>query len=169
MNSIKVTLKQLTDFTKGKDVVKAQRIQKLIEFVANHPTFHEKILDAEFKDRRFVKENGEVVKMDDNQAILDIILSGKEQYVTEDADKEWDLRISLYRSFTFEIGYRSKERIFTKKKKFRKLSDRYIAAHWIHEYMHVLRFTHDHKRTDRRPDSVPYLIGEIAEEILKSK
>lgn len=168
MKAIKVTFKQLTDFTKGKDVIKAQRVQKLIEFVANHPTFHEKILNADFEDRRFVKENGDVVKMDDNQKILDLILAGKEQHVKEGADNEWDLRVSLYRSLSFEVGHRSNERIFTKKRKFRKFTDRYIAAHWIHEYMHVLGFTHDFKRTDRRPDSIPYLVGEIAGEVLKS-
>ncbi len=168
MKPIKITLKQLTGFTKGKHVEKALRIQKLIEFVANNPTFHEKILNADFRDKRFVKENGEVLTIDNNQKILDIILAGKEQFVTEDADAEWDLRITLYRSVTFEVGHRSKERIFTKKRKFKKFSDRYIASHWIHEYMHVLGFTHDHDRTSRRPDSVPYLVGEIAEEILKS-
>ena len=151
------------------DIEKAERVRKLIQEVVNDEHFRNEVLRADFKDRRFVDENRNTTDIDDNEIILQKIISGKEQYTGEKEDFEWDLRITLYRSLTSEIGHRSRETIFTKKKKFRNMSERYIASHWIPEYMHVIGFTHDYNRTKIRPYSVPYLVGTIASNTLETK
>lgn len=169
MKKINIKKTSLINFNKKKDLNKAEIVRKLIEEVVNDEYFREEILKADFKDRRFIDENRNVIDINNNETILKKIISGQEQYTGEVEDFEWDLRITLYRSWTREIGYRSRENIFTKKSKFRKLNARFIAAHWIHEYMHVIGFTHDHKRTFKRPYSIPYLIGTIASNTLERK
>jgi len=169
MKKVKINFYELLNFTKRSDIEKANRVKLLIEEVVNNPKFRDEILKANFKDRRFRNEDQTIVTIDDNKEILNRLISGKEQFRDEDADYEWDFRISLYRSITGEVGKRKKESVLTKKKKFRQRSDRTIAAHWIHEYIHVIGFTHDFKRTEIRPHSVPYLVGSIAKEILKAE
>ena len=169
MRNIKIKFTQLINFKKSSDLKKAERIKFLIEDVANDPSFREKIVNADFKDRGFVEENGNRIEMKNNQDILEKIVGGKEQFSDNEKDFIWGLRVVLYRSITGEVGHRSRDTIFTKKRKFRKLDERYIASHWIHEYVHVIGFTHDFKKTEVRPFSVPYLVGSIALEILKSK
>ena len=169
MKEIKVKTNRLISFSRMSDIEKAERVRKLIQEVVNDEHFRNEVLRADFKDRRFVDENRNTTDIDDNEIILQKIISGKEQYTGEKEDFEWDLRITLYRSLTSEIGHRSRETIFTKKKKFRNMSERYIASHWIHEYMHVIGFTHDYNRTKIRPYSVPYLVGTIASNTLETK
>lgn len=169
MQKIKIKNNRLINFSRKKDLEKAEKIRKLIEEVVNDEHFRNEILKADFKDRRFIDENGVTSEITDNKIILQKIISGKEQYTGEKEDFEWDLRITLYRSLTSEIGHRSRETIFTKKRKFRNLSERFIASHWIHEYMHVIGFTHDYKKTKIRPYSIPYLIGTIASNTLETK
>ncbi len=169
MKKVKIKNNRLINFNKKTDLDKAEKIRKLIEEIINDGNFRDEVLNANFKDRRFIDVNGDISEINDNEIILDKIISGKEQYTNEEKDFEWDLRITLYRSITTEIGHRSKETIFTKKKKYRNLSERYIASHWIHEYMHVIGFTHDYKRTKIRPYSIPYLVGTIASNVLESK
>jgi len=169
MEKINVKFNQLLNFTKETDVKKAESVKLLITDVINTPEFRTRILNADFKDRRFIDERGEYSEINDNQEILNKIIAEKEQYTGETVDYEWDFNICLYRSLTGEVGHRKKETIFTKKRKFRNLSHRFIASHWIHEYTHVLGFTHDYKRTERRPYSVPYLISTIANTILEGK
>ena len=169
MQKIKVKNNRLINFSRKKDIEKAERVRKLIVEVINDEHFRTEILRADFKDRRYIDENRNTTEIKNNEIILQKIISGKEQYTGENEDFEWDLRITLYRSLTSEFGHRSRETIFTKKKKFRSMSERYIASHWIHEYMHVIGFTHDYKKTNIRPYSVPYLIGTIASNTLETK
>lgn len=169
MKKVKVKNNRLINFNRKRDLEKAERVRKLILEVINDEHFRSEILKADFKDRRYIDENRNTTEIIDNKIILQKIISGKEQYTGENEDFEWDLRITLYRSLTSEIGHRSRETIFTKKKKFRSMSERYIASHWIHEYMHVIGFTHDYKKTSIRPYSVPYLIGTIASNTLETK
>lgn len=169
MKKIKVVNNRLIGFNKKRDLDKAERVRKLIEEVINDRDFRNKVLKADFHDRRFIDDSGNTSEITDNSIILEKLISGKEQYTGEEKDYEWDLRITLYRSITSEIGHRSKETIFTKKKKYRNLNDRFIASHWIHEYLHVIGFTHDYDRTRRRPYSIPYLIGNLASDALESR
>lgn len=169
MKKVKVSIYQLVNFNRKSDRDKAGRVRLIIEKVVNDQAFREKILDAEFKDRRFLKVDGTIVNIDDNRKVLDMIIGGKEQYREEDADYEWDMSVALYRSLTREVGHRKRETIFTKKRKFRKATDEYVAAHWIHEYAHVIGFIHDFKNTEIRPFSIPYLIYDIAERMLNGK
>lgn len=169
MQKIEVKNNRLISFSRKSDLEKAERVRKLIEEVINDEHFRTEILNADFKDRRFVDENRNTTDINDNEIILQKIISGKEQYTGEKEDFEWDLRVTLYRSLTSEIGHRSRETIFTKKKKFRNMSERYIASHWIHEYIHVIGFTHDYKKTRIRPYSIPYLVGTIASDTLETR
>ena len=169
MQKIEIKTNRLICFNRKSDLEKAELIRKLIKEVVNDDHFREEVLKADFKDRRFVDEKGTVTEINNNEVILQKIISGKEQYTGETEDYEWDLRVTLYRSWTSEIGHRSRETIFTKKRKYRNLSARFIAAHWIHEYMHVIGFTHDFKKTKIRPYSIPYLIGTIAANTLETK
>lgn len=169
MPKVKLRFVQLINFTRQSDREKAEKIRHLIEETINDSEFQQKILNADFKDRRFTDEKNNTSEIEENEIILNKILSGKEQYSNDVADNEWDLKISLYRSLTTELGHRNRDTILTKKRKFRVLSERMIAAHWIHEYVHVIGFTHDYKRTKVRPYSVPYLVGSIANELLESK
>lgn len=169
MQKIKVKNNRLIGFSRKSDLEKAEKVRKLILEVINDEHFRNEILKADFKDRRFIDESGNTTDILENEIILQKLISGKEQYTGENEDFEWDLRITLYRSLTSEIGHRSKETIFTKKEKFRNRNERYLASHWIHEFMHIIGFTHDYKKTKIRPFSVPYLIGTIASDILETK
>jgi len=169
MRKVKIINNRLIGFSRKSDIQKAERVRRLIDEVINDKNFRNQVLKAEFQDRRFIDESGNTTEISDNNIILKKLISGKEQYTGENKDYEWDLRVTLYRSITSEIGHRSRETIFTKKRKYRNLSDRFIASHWIHEYLHVIGFTHDHERTRRRPYSIPYLIGTLASNTLESK
>ena len=166
MKIISVNLEQLVNFSQDSDLEKANRVVNLIASVINNSEFRQEMLVAEFKDRRFVDESGVIVEMEDDQEILDKLIPGKEQYINRASDYVCNFNIVLYKSLTGEIGKRNRDTIFTKKRKFRRWKDKAIASHWIHKYMHVLGFTHDYKRTDNRPYSVPYYTGSIAEKIL---
>nr|WP_299486259.1 hypothetical protein [uncultured Allomuricauda sp.] len=169
MINTKVNLNKLVNFNREKDIAKAKKVRELIEIIINSKEFHRKVVSADFQDRRFKHENGKIEEIRDNELILERLLKGKEQFSSESStDYEWDYQIVLYRSLTGEIGHRSKDTIFTKKKKFRNMTYRNVASHWIHEYVHVIGFTHDFKRTERRPYSIPYLTGTIAGSIMES-
>lgn len=48
------------------------------------------------------------------------------------------------------------------------MSKEEVAAHWIHEYCHTIGFIHDFKDQAKRKYSIPYVVGDIAANILKT-
>jgi hypothetical protein len=95
MKLMKVKSKRLINFNRNSDIIKAERIRKLIEEVINDDGFRNEILKADFKDRTYIDEKGKTIEINNNEDILDKIISGKEQYTGEAEDFEWDLRITL--------------------------------------------------------------------------
>ncbi len=168
MRKVQVRFAQLANFKKKKDVEKAEKARLLIEKTINDKSFHDKVTSAKFEDRRFRDRSGTTHQIEDNTEILERLLIGNEQYGERNSDYEWDLKIVLFRSLANEIGHRNRDTIFTKKKQFRQMTTERVAAHWIHEYAHVIGFTHDHEVTKIRPNSVPYAVGSISRKIMES-
>lgn len=162
----KIQIKELVNFDPS-DKERAEQIVPMMEYAINSEEFKKRILEAEFKDTRFRTSEGERA-IDSNEEIYRILKAGKERHSDEAEDGEWDLRLKLYRSLSMDtVGKSGGGWISTKKRKFRKFSLTSLASHWIHEYCHVLGFHHDFKDTDLRPFSVPYLVDDIAEDILE--
>lgn len=168
MKEITVNFISLYNFNWESDITKANEAKELIVNVINKDSFRNKVIEAVYKDRRFKGSTGAIIQLENNDAILQVLLEGNEYTANEGVDYQWDFKISLYTSWTGEIGHTKGGDIFTKKEKFRKMSKEEVAAHWIHEYCHTIGFIHDFKDTAKRKYSIPYVVGDIAANILKT-
>jgi hypothetical protein len=135
--------------------------------VINSDEFRAAVNAYDFQDRRYQKNpGGPVEEITDNMKIYEILKQGNEQYGNRQNDHVWDLHIKLGRLLR-QVGRREKELIVTQNWFMRRSSDIRLAAHWVHEYSHVLGFKHDYDRTPRREHSVPYALGTIVENVYK--
>ena len=162
----KVIIGKLFKFKKNWQKRKARRVAHLMENVINSDEFGDRVKAYDFKDRRYrPSKNEEWKEITENAKILDILRKGNEQGSEKNDDHEWKLNIKLGR-FLSQVGRREGQLIITQNWFFKIANnDHSVAGHWVHEYAHVLGFGHDFEKTDRRPHSVPYAVGTIAEEI----
>ncbi|XLS27934.1 hypothetical protein ACJD0Z_12080 [Flavobacteriaceae bacterium M23B6Z8] len=165
----KIMIHKLYKFKRKWKVKKARRVVALMNGVINSDEFKQKVLDYEFTDRRYRQSTDEPYReILDNKEILEILMKGHEQHSNESEDYTWKLRIKLGR-FLPQVGRREGNLIITQNWFFRKdNNESQVAAHWFHEYTHVLGFHHDHDRTERRADSVPYGLGTIVKSVLEN-
>lgn len=163
----KIVIGQLYKFKKQWRIRKARRIVGLMNTVINSEQFKKEVLAYEFTDRRHRQSSkDEYREVTDNQEIYEILMKGIEQNAVSGADYTWKLYIHLGRGLR-QVGRREGNLIVTQNWFFKKdNNDKEVAAHWFHEYSHVLGFHHDYERTDRRKDSVPYALGTIVERVL---
>lgn len=141
---------------------KAEQARKLIEQAINTDGFQRAVLDAVFLDTRLEKSNGEVVPRLTNAQILATILEGRERGSVVDGIV--GLRVELYyKLLSSVIGHYDPPTIYTNTRFFNPSDPIHIAGHWMHEWLHAAGFLHDYDRSTRRPQSVPYLVGELVE------
>lgn len=167
MMKTKVIITKLYKFRKRWKVKKARRVVELMNKVINSKAFEKEILAYSFTDRRYRhSKKDEYREIQDNKEIYEILRKGNEQKSKDGEDYIWKLRIKLGRGLR-QVGRREGHLIITQNWFFKKSgNDKSVAAHWFHEYAHVLGFAHDFEKTDRRPDSIPYGLGTIVLKIL---
>ncbi len=165
----KILIGKLYKFKKQWRVRKAKRVADLMNRVINSDRFKQEVLGYEFTDRRYRPSSSEEYQeINDNEEIYEILMKGNEQDSNEGEDHTWKLHIKLGRGLR-QVGRREGNLIITQNWFFKKPeNEKEIAAHWFHEYSHVLGFHHDFERTDRRPDSVPYGLGTIVKRVLEN-
>ncbi len=142
-------------------LAKAEEIRRLIETTVNQPPFQDGVLAATFLDVRLERSDGSVVTALTNRQILDVILAGVEQGTNP--DQTIGLRVALYDAwFGSAIGSTDEHGVIhTRGKFFNNLGPAELAGHWMHEWTHTAGFHHDYRRTARRSQSVPYVIGDL--------
>lgn len=141
-------------------LAKAEEARRLAEDAINSAAFRDGVLAATFLDTRLERADGTVVEKLSNRQILDAILAGAEQGTAP--DQVIGLRVVLYSAlWSSAIGRSEGGIIYTRDKFFNGADPGEVAGHWIHEWTHTAGFLHDYKRTSRRSQSVPYVIGEL--------
>ena len=138
---------------------KGEAVRALLEETLNRADFQQAVRQAIFSDNRFVKPNGTELTNLTNDEILDLILKGIE------SDTKPDYVLQLYVHF-HPLGSAVGETdangvIHDLWYLFERYSEAEVAGHWLHEWCHTAGFIHDYERTDRRDESVPYLIGSL--------
>lgn len=101
-----------------------------------------------------------------NEEILARILKGRRQ---EGGDTYMDLKLTWKPgSGGRVVGSTSKDRTTTYYDDFKSFSEERMAAHVMHEWMHVIGFHHSHGLCDPKRDcySVPYAVGNLVELLL---
>jgi hypothetical protein len=139
---------------------------KLLTDVLNSQEFRDGVLSATFQGKP-----GFASDTRSPQEIYRAIREAKESY-TDAADGEVDLNLSLENLSWFQrnvVGYttESSDTLTTNRRFFSGFEPAEIAGHVAHEWLHKLGFEHDFKATARRPDSVPYELGELVERLAK--
>ena len=164
----KIEIQQLFKFRKSWMKKKAHRVVILMNEVINSDEFRDRVNGFDFKDRRYkASPTSEVREITDNKEIYELLKKGNEQYSDSGNDYLWRLKIKLGRGLR-QVGRREKDLIITQNWFLKRSNnDHSVAAHWFHEYCHVLGFMHDYKDTDIRPFSIPYAVGDIVEDLLK--
>lgn len=165
---LQVRLHSLTNATpQGQEL--AQRAVALLQQIVNDPQFLAQVRAAGYSYTGRMIDSGDDVGTTDNETIVQIVAGGKE--IKRSPDGVIDLTVVLRK---FSIFYPNTmgsvtppdHTISTNRKFFNRwlqsgnngdaLS---LAAHWMHEWMHVAGFYHDTSSGD--PNDVPYAIGEI--------
>lgn len=129
----------------------------------------EKVLNSrEFRDA-VVNHPGFADEARSPQDIYAAIRAAKENF-TEAADGEVDLNLDLRNLSWFSrnvVGYTTagSDTITTNRRFFSGFEPNELAGHLAHEWLHKLGFEHDHGRTAERPNSVPYAIGDLVEQL----
>lgn len=103
--------------------------------------------------------------------IYDTIRAAKESYAPA-ADGEVDLNLELRSLSWFSrnvVGYGTEggDTITTNRRFFSSFDAAEVAGHLGHEWLHKVGFEHDFNPTARRPESVPYELGELIEKLAK--
>jgi hypothetical protein len=147
---------------------RAEYVAALMEEVLNSDAFRSRVLAADLEDMRRVGGESQIHTQDE---LLTLIESGRE-LSTHAADGEVDLVIRLrHGEAGSHIGWTDAEkglRIEMRKRWFDMLTDEELVGNWTHEWMHQLGFIHDQGPTRRRLLSVPYVVGDIAEEVAEA-
>ena len=162
---MRVSLGRVTGYT-GAERQKLDQATKLMADVLNSREFRDAVLSAEFSGRP-----GFASDTRSPQEVYAAIRAAKESY-TDAADGEADLNLEL-RDFSWfqrhTVGYttESSDTLTTNRRFFSGYEANEVAGHLAHEWLHKLGFEHDFKATARRPDSVPYELGEVVERLAK--
>jgi hypothetical protein len=146
--------------------VKLEAGMKLLTDVLNSKEFRDGVLSATFQGKP-----GFASDTRSPQEIYRAIREAKESY-TDAADGEVDINLSLENLSWFQrnvVGYttESSDTLTTNRRFFSGFEPAEVAGHVAHEWLHKLGFEHDFKATARRPDSVPYELGELIERLAK--
>ena len=160
---MRVSLGKVTGYT-APERQKLEQATKLIADVLNSREFRDAVLSAEFAGKPgFANETRSP------KDVYAAIRAAQESY-TDGADGEVDLNVKLENFSWFQrktVGYttESSDTLTTNRRFFSGFEPSEVAGHLAHEWLHKLGFEHDFKPTARRPDSVPYELGELVERL----
>jgi hypothetical protein len=161
---ITVTLRPLSDDHSHRTDFAMKTVEKL-QAIVNDPRFDEKLQSATYKSRRFLNDAGVFVDAN-NDLVRQIIIGGKESKTAPDGTI--DLQITFAKLRPKILGYVlppnpviTTNTIFVDDLQSRNdyLS---LAAHWMHEWMHVAGFYHP--RWKAKGD-VAYSIGNFVTDV----
>ena len=163
---LRVVIQQSSNFNSS-ELVHLEQSRTALEKAVNSEEFKQKVLHFTYQGQEtFVQNNGLT-----NLQIYNKIMEGAEQTPQPTAaNNTMDLFVSLYTSSFFGrnvIGYTdpSVPTIFMNTYFYDSATPAGTAGNMMHEWMHKLGFDHDYNSTARRPSSVPYAIGYIAEDL----
>ncbi len=163
----KITLHSLGNANQTQKDFDTKAIRRL-KAVLNDEAFISRVSEADYSGRKFKIDDGTETEAT-NEQILEIISTGKER--KSDPDNEVDLQIKLSQLDDEVAGsVTPPSRIITTSTSFfndwmeskQPLS---LAAHWMHEWLHVAGFRH--VKINGKPDSndVGYSIGRFVVEV----
>lgn len=130
-------------------------MRALLEETLNRADFQQ----AVFSDNRFIKPDRTELTNLTNDEILDIILKGIESDTKPDYVLQLTVRFHPLGSAVGETDANGV--IHDLWYLFERYTEAEVAGHWLHEWCHTAGFIHDYESTDRRDQSVPYLVGEL--------
>ena len=163
---MRVNLGQVTGFSAAERQKLDAATQKLTE-VLNSREFRDGVLNATFAGHA-----GYSSESRSPAEVYATIRAAKENF-TAAPNGEVDINLSLQNFSWFQrniVGYttESSDTLTTNRKFFSAYTPAEVAGHIAHEWLHKLGFEHDFKATARRPDSVPYEVGELVERLATS-
>jgi hypothetical protein len=146
-------------------LVKLHETADLLNKMFAGQRFKYEVLNHRYEGQKSYAQNGGL----SNQQIYDVIMSGKET-IGGVPDGRMDLHLESYYEDSITIGYTYPwtNKIYVNRKFYDHYSPEDIAGNLMHEWLHKLGFQHDSKRTERRPFTVPYAIGNLTEKIVRS-
>lgn len=155
-------------------IIKIEESKNYDEFSLNKLTEAVRLLDSvlvteDFKTRvlnaKFVGTKGK-----SNQEIYDYLMSGNSKYDSSN-DKIVNLYLAEYSKYAGgnELGVTVGKKTSTHRCFILKNDVRCLVGHLIHEYLHVMGFSH-RKISSEKPKlkTVPYVIGNIVKKMLSS-
>lgn len=154
---MKVSVRAADNFSPARRSKLDQAVM-LMSQVFNSPDFATDVLRYPFSDDSGLNNSG----------ILDRVMAGAE-LLDPDVDQECDLYVKIYFPSWFKkwsvigYGYAGERTIYCNGYWFDRMTIAEIAGNLAHEWCHKLGFEHDFRATNRRPNSVPYAIGELVE------
>lgn len=127
------------------------------ESVINSVDFKGWFLRAKFS------EMGKLENCSANDLYMKFFVDDEYRFTWVLIDRPW------YKRFSSTIGMTDIENktISTYKQVFDKMDISERAAHFAHEMMHVIGFTHSFKKSDSRDKSLPYQVGNYVEAAVK--
>jgi hypothetical protein len=158
--------------SKTKDLARLARYKQasaLLVDVVNFPDTRQEILG-----HRFDGKPGFASSAHSPERVLQTMLNGSET-LTPGIDHTWSWDVVFYEASNNVVGYTypNVTTLWVNTKYMDRYDDPEIVRNQAHEMMHKLGYGHDFKATKRRPYSVPYAIGRIAEKqgwkILKAR
>lgn len=162
---MRVSLGKVTGYAPT-ERAKLDQAMKLFENVLNSREFRSAVLGATFDGKP-----GFASDTRSPSEVYAAIREGKENYAPV-ADGEVDLNVNLESFSWFQrkvVGYTtpSSDTITTNRRFFSGFEAAEVAGHLAHEWLHKIGFDHDFNATARRPQSVPYELGELVERLAK--
>lgn len=149
----------------------ADEAVKIMHKIVNNDGFYRKILNAQYKSAWFTTDSGRRIRAKPED-IPPIIKQGKEWGSDPDDILDLQIKIKPLKKGTLGVVYPPSPIITTNKSfidEWVEIEDPVsLAAHWIHEWLHVAGFKHRKRTVYERirrivpRNDVPYIIGSIA-------
>jgi len=146
---------------------KLQQATALLSRVLGSAEFRQRVLDYSRRAGPGFADNDGL----QNAQVLEKLLAASEDFAS-DPDGEVDLHLEIrdlgwFQRHTVGYTYPNKPLITQNRRFFAQSSAAEVAGNLAHEWVHKLGFGHDKRATAQRPDSVPYAVGRIVEELAR--
>lgn len=176
MSPLQIILKNRMPKVKLNSITPANENQKKfaddgiirLETVINNPIFLQEVVNAKYTWKKLWTDQGILIEAT-NQQIADIITNGKERMTIPNDIINLQITLAVLRSGTVGSVSPPNPLITTNTLFFdpwmSKGDSLSIAAHWMHEWLHVAGFLHKNKKVDE--NDVNYTIGRLVVEVGK--
>lgn len=151
------------------DRVKEEKLFKSVEAlrkIFSSEEFRNRVINHRFLGKRRYHYNRGL----SNRAIYKLILNGVETLYPV-KNNSMDVEVELYSDYDSNVlGFTRplSRRIWMNTKYFNRHDIAGVASHLTHEWLHKLGFEHEKERTELRKYSVPYAVGYIVKDLVKT-